>query len=72
MVYHAHINYRSEDRSNLWLPILGGYRGEVFGLPNGLMIYTGVCQTRQECIDELISQLKGRGFKGSLRVTGDR
>lgn len=68
MTFNAQINYRNEDRSNPWLPILGGFRGEVFGLPKGLMIYTGVCETRQECINDLISQLKNHGFNGKLCV----
>ena len=49
--------------------IVEGYRAEVIDdLSDGLMIYTGVCATRQEAIAELIGHLKDRGLSGILKV----
>lgn len=67
--FTAQVVYKSEDRSNPWLPILPGYRAEVVdGLPEGKFIYTGVCATKQEAVQELIAQLKEHGFSGKLVV----
>lgn len=69
MIFVAQITYRQADRSNPWLPILPGFRGEIVdGLSNGKMIYTGVCETREDCVAELITHLKDHGFHGKLRV----
>lgn len=69
MKFEAQIIHRNEDRSNPWLPILGGFRGEVVdGLPDGKFIYTGVCETKEECVAELIGHLNEHGFTGKLKV----
>jgi hypothetical protein len=49
--------------------VVGGYRAEITdGLPDGVFAYTGVCETERAAVDELISSLKDRGLRGSLRV----
>lgn len=49
--------------------IVEGFRAEVTdGLPEGVVIYTGVCSTRQEAIQELVVHLQQRGLNGTLKV----
>ena len=70
MTIHARIWFRKGgfDR-RMWTNIVEGYRGEIISdLPNGTMIYTGACETREECIAELVSHLKEHGLSGKLRI----
>lgn len=49
--------------------IVEGWRAEITSeLSNGLMLYTGVCETRQAAVAELVQQLKDRNLHGKLRV----
>jgi hypothetical protein len=48
--------------------IVPGYRAEITdGLPDGVFVYTGVCETRDEVKAELIGALKDRGLSGVVR-----
>lgn len=48
--------------------IVGGFRAEITdGLPDGVFVYTGVCETRDEVKAELIGALKDRGLSGVVR-----
>jgi hypothetical protein len=52
-----------------WTNIVEGFRAEVISdLPNGVMIHTGACETRQDAINDLIGQLRDHGFTGKLRI----
>ena len=75
-IFQAAIHYRREkpygvgrtpDERHSY--IVGGWRGEIIdGLENGRFIYTGVCETKQECAAELIQHLKAKGLSGKLRI----
>lgn len=53
----------------IWTNIVEGFRAEITSdLPGGVMIYTGVCESRQDAINELIGHLKAHGFSGKLKV----
>ncbi len=75
-IYQALIHYRDEKPYGVGATaherhthIVPGYRGEIVsGLDDGRMVYTGVCDTRDEVKAELISHLKRLGLTGALRV----
>lgn len=49
--------------------IVGGWRAEIIdGLEDGHAVYTGVCETREGAIAELITHLKSQGRSGALRI----
>jgi hypothetical protein len=48
--------------------IVGGWRGEIIGgLADGQHVYTGVCKSRDEVKQELVSHLKRIGLTGTLK-----
>lgn len=55
-----------EERASYIVP---GWRGEVIsGLEDGRAIYTGVCASKAEASQELVSHLKAKGYTGVLRA----
>ena len=48
--------------------VVGGWRGEIIdGLTEGRSVYTGVCKTRDEVKQELVTHLKRLGLTGTLK-----
>jgi hypothetical protein len=75
MTFTALITFRSEKPFGVGRTaherhsrIVSGFRAEITdGLPDGVFCYTGVCETRDAVKAELVENLKGLGYSGTLK-----
>lgn len=66
--FTAHVWFRHGVNKG-YTKIMEGYRAEIIdGLSDGCFVYTGVCETAKDAVNELIDNLKSRGFSGKLKV----
>lgn len=69
MTYTAHVRYiPAHFNRNAFCNIPARWTAEVCDLPHGTAIYSDGCTSRQEAIDDLIADLKRRGYTGKLKI----